>query len=127
MKAENALYVSVIVRKDRVDVAGNFDYREAKEDIVKMLDIQFDKQNDDGLIFKIEKGGPSEPIFNYRAYLNKEVDKYKPEPKSNQHVKIFFECPKCHSHEFKIVQDEDGDFFAKCKNKECNHHELIQH
>lgn len=127
MKAENALYVSVIIREDKVDVAGNFDYYAAKDDMVKMLDMKFDVKNDDGLIFKMEKGGLADPIFNYRAHLNKEIDHYKPAPKSNQNIKIFFECPKCHGHKFKIVPDEDGDFFANCSNKECNHYELIQH
>lgn len=126
MKAENALFISVIIRNDAVSVTDSFNFSEAKENMINMLNIYFNHRTDEGLIFKSEGEGKTDAIFNYRAYLNKEPDHYEQPQKENRNIKIFFECPKCHGHEFKIVPDEDGDLFANCKNKECNHYELIQ-
>lgn len=127
MKTENALFISVNVTKNNISVAGSFDYNEAKETMIKMQQLMlFDIYNDDAIIYKFEKEGQAEAVFNYRAYLNQEPDKYTHAQKSNGNVKIFFECPKCHGHKFKLVTDEDGDILANCSNKDCNHYELIQ-
>lgn len=127
MKAENRIYISVIIRQDAVSVSPEFDFETAKENIVNMLDIFFNPETDDGLIFEWTGTRQTHTVFNYRAYLNKEPDHYEPAQKANRNIKIFFKCPKCQGDKFKIVPDEDGDLFANCSNKECNHYELIQH
>lgn len=124
MKAENELFISVIVREDAISVVGSYDYTDAKDNMVNMLNVYFNPQTDEGIIYKFDKPGTTEAVFNYRAHLNKEADHYVPSQKANKNIKIFFECPKCHGHKFKIVPDEDGDFLANCSN--CNHYELIQ-
>jgi Zn finger protein HypA/HybF involved in hydrogenase expression len=123
MKTINALFISSIIREDSVTTAVHFDYEEARETMIHMLDIRFDLQNDDGLIFEARKEGEATPIFSYRAYLNGENEPEREVEKENKAVKIFFNCPKCHSTEGKLKVDEDSDLVMECIH--CNKPTLV--
>lgn len=116
MKTENVLYTSVFINAEEITVALDFDYHQAKETMIQMLSKSFQPETDDGLIFKHGTEGTGAPIFNFRAYLNQEPDRYEPPLKSNQHLKVFFSCPYCACKEGKIGVDEDSDVIYRCND-----------
>lgn len=111
--------------KDRMDIIINFNYQEAKEDMINMFAIQFDPEGDDGIIYESTGTGIAKPVFNYRAYLNGEPDAYEAPAKENHNIKVLFKCPKCRGQEFGITMDEDEDVIVFCKTKGCKHVEII--
>jgi ssDNA-binding Zn-finger/Zn-ribbon topoisomerase 1 len=126
MKTDNALFISVIVKEEEITVANSFNFQEAKENMIFVLGKVFDIKTDEGLIFKTEKMGESDVVFNYRAYINNEKETYVPPVKTNDNVKIFFDCPKCHNQTFNLEIDEDRDILVQCANLDCKHIEWVK-
>ena len=121
MENANSLFFTVIVREDRLIPAMHFNFEEAKETLLALLNGNFNIETDDAFIFVCEKQGQGTPVFNYRSHLNNE-DLTIPAEKET-HVKVLFSCPKCKSGEGTIVQDKEEKVVIICKD--CQNSEPV--
>lgn len=115
MKTANELFVTVILRQEVLTSQVHFVYEDAKKYLLEEIGKSpFELNFDDAIIFLHDGSGTGEAVFNYRAYMNGEPDRYTPPLKENKYVKRYFECPYCKCKNSSVQVDRDGDMVSTC-------------